>query len=103
LEYKWTVLTVTTVGIFMSTLDANIVVVGLPVVIEDLNTSLYAGIWVITGYRLMITVLVVAIERVANIFGRIKLYNAGFAVFTIGSLLCGLSPNDELLIGFRLI
>jgi len=103
LEYKWTVLTVTTVGIFMATLDASIVVVGLPTVIDDLHTSLIAGVWVITGYRLMITILLVAIGRVADIFGRIKIYNTGFAVFTLGSALCGFAPNAELLIIFRLV
>ena len=103
MEYKWTVLTVTTVGIFMATLDASIVVVGLPTIIEDLNTSLFAGIWVITGYRLMITILLVTIGRVTDIVGRVKLYNAGFAVFTVGSALCGLSPTAELLIAARLI
>jgi EmrB/QacA subfamily drug resistance transporter len=103
LEYKWTVLTVTTVGIFMATLDASIVVVGLPTIIADLNTSLFAGIWVITGYRLMITILLVTIGRIADIFGRVKLYNAGFAVFTVGSVLCGLSPTAELLVVSRLV
>ena len=103
MEYKWTVLTVTTVGIFMATLDASVVVVGLPVIIEDLNTSLFAGIWVITGYRLMITILLVTIGRFADILGRVKLYYAGFAVFTAGSALCGLSPSGELLIVSRLI
>ena len=103
MDYKWTVLTVTTVGIFMATLDASKVVVGLPTVIEDLNTSLFAGIWVITGYRLMITILLVTIGRVADIMGRVKLYNAGFAVFTIGSALCGFAPNAETLIISRLI
>jgi EmrB/QacA subfamily drug resistance transporter len=103
LEYKWTVLTVTTVGIFMATLDASIVVVGLPTIIEDLNTSLFAGIWVITGYRLMITILLVTVGRIADIFGRVKLYNAGFAVFTIGSAFCALSPSAELLIASRLV
>jgi len=103
LEYKWTVLTVTTVGMFMVTLDASVVVVGLPVIIEDLNTSLFAGIWVITGYRLMITILLVTIGRFADILGRVKLYYAGFAVFTAGSALCALSPSGELLIVSRLI
>lgn len=103
MQYKWTVLTVTTVGIFMATLDASIVVVGLPTIIEDLSTSLFAGIWVITGYRLMITILLVTIGRATDIVGRVKLYNAGFAVFTVGSALCGLSPTAELLIAARLI
>ncbi len=103
MEYKWTVLTVTTVGIFMATLDASIVVVGLPTIIGDLNTSLFAGIWVITGYRLMITILLVTIGRIADIFGRVKLYTSGFAVFTFGSALCALSPTAEILIVARLI
>ncbi len=103
MEYKWTVVTVTTVGIFMATLDASIVVVGLPIVISDLNTSLFAGIWLITAYRLMITILLVTIGRIADIMGRVRLYNAGFAVFTIGSALCGLSPTVEVLIVSRLI
>jgi hypothetical protein len=63
LEYKWVVLTVTTVGIFMATLDSSIVVVGLPQVVSDLKTNLVVGVWIITIYRLMITVLLVGIGR----------------------------------------
>ncbi len=59
LEYKWVVLTVTTVGIFMATLDSSILVVGLPQVVLALNTNLVVGVWFITVYRLMITVLLV--------------------------------------------
>lgn len=103
MEYKWTVLTVTAVGLFMATLDSSIVVVGLPTIIEDLNTSLIAGIWVITGYRLMITIFLVTLGRIADMIGRVKLYNSGFAVFTAGSLLCALSPNAEILIISRLV
>jgi len=103
LEYKWTVLTVTTVGIFMSTLDQSIVVVGLPTIIQDLQTTLFAGIWVITGYTLMTTILLVSIGRFADIIGRVKLYNSGFAVFTIGSAFCSLAPTGELLIVARLV
>ncbi len=109
MEYKWVVLTVTTVGIFMATLDASIVVVGLPVVVEDLQTNLVVGVWIITIYRLMITILLVSIGRMADLYGRVRLYNLGFAIFTIGSLLSGLAglvipfrPAEQLLI-FRLV
>src|SRR5438094_5311761 len=85
LEYKWTVLTVTTVGIFMATLDSSIVVVGLPEVVSELGTDIVHGVWIITIYRLMICILLVGIGRVADIYGRVRLYNWGFAVFTIGS------------------
>jgi EmrB/QacA subfamily drug resistance transporter len=103
LEYKWVVLTVTTVGIFMATLDSSIVVVGLPQVVSDLKTNLVVGVWIITIYRLMITVLLVGIGRWADMHGRVKLYNMGFAVFTFGSLLSGLSPTAEALLAFRLV
>ena len=103
MDYKWVVLTVTTVGIFMATLDASILIVGLPTVISDLNTNIVVGIWIITIYRLAITVLLVTIGRVADLFGRVRLYTWGFAVFTVGSLLSGLSPTAEFLLAFRLV
>ena len=103
LEYKWVVLTVTTVGIFMATLDSSILVVGLPQVVLALNTSLVVGVWFITVYRLMITVLLVGIGRIADLYGRVRLYNLGFAIFTVGSLLSGLSMTAEELLGFRLV
>src|SRR3989449_9247230 len=103
LEYKWVVLTVTTVGIFMATLDSSILVVGLPQVVLALNTNLVVGVWFITVYRLMITVLLVGIGRIADLYGRVRMYNMGFAIFTIGSLLSGLSLTAEELLAFRLV
>ncbi len=103
LEYKWVVLTVTTVGIYMATLDSSIIVVGLPQVVTALHTDLVVGVWFITIYRLMITVLLVGIGRIADLYGRVRLYNWGFAVFSIGSLLSGLSMTAEELIVFRLV
>ena len=87
----------------MATLDASIIVVGLPTVIEDLHTNLVVGVWIITIYRLMITILLVSIGRFADLYGRVRLYNMGFAVFTIGSLLCALAPTAEALLLFRLV
>ncbi len=103
MEYKWVVLTVTTVGIFMATLDSSILVVGLPQVVLALNTNLVVGVWFITVYRLMITILLVGIGRIADLNGRVRMYNLGFAIFTIGSLLSGLSLTAEELLGFRLV
>jgi len=103
LDYKWVVLTVTTVGIFMATLDSSILVVGLPQVVLALHTNLVEGVWFITIYRLMICILLVAIGRVADIYGRVRLYNWGFAIFTIGSFLSGLSITAEMLLAFRLV
>ncbi len=103
MEYKWVVLTVTTVGIFMATLDSSIIVVGLPQVVGSLHTNLVEGVWFITIYRLMITVLLVGIGRMADLYGRVRLYNWGFAIFSLGSLLSGLSITAEMLLAFRLV
>ncbi|MEM3528190.1 MAG: MFS transporter, partial [Candidatus Bathyarchaeia archaeon] len=91
MEYKWVALTVTTVGAFMVAVDASIVVVALPTLLHDLEASLLHGVWIITGYRLALTVFLVAIGRVADMFGRVRLYILGFAFFTFSSALCGLS------------
>ena len=103
MEYKWVALTVTTVGMFMASLDASIVVIGLPTVLQDLHATLVHGIWIITGYRLMMTILLVLLGRIADMHGRVKLYNIGFAVFTIGSLCCALSRTGEQLVVFRFL
>lgn len=87
----------------MATLDSSILVVGLPQVVAALNTNLVVGVWFITVYRLMITVLLVGIGRIADLYGRVRLYNLGFAIFTIGSLLSGLSLTAEELLAFRLV
>ena len=103
MDYKWVALSVTTVGTLMSSIDMSIVIIGLPTVLTDLNATLIHGIWIITGYRLITTILLVMFGRLADLYGRVRLYNLGFAVFTVGSLLCGFSQNGEQLIIFRFI
>ncbi len=103
MEYKWVALTVTTVGMFMASLDSSIVIIGLPTVLDDLHATIVHGIWIITGYRLMMTILMVLLGRLADMHGRVRLYNIGFVVFTIGSLLCGFSVTGEELVIFRLL
>jgi len=102
-EYKWLVLTVTTVGAFMAAVDENIVFVGLPSVLHELNASLVEGVWVIAGYALSTTILLVAFGRVSDLFGKVRLYILGFATFTVASTLCGLSQTGAQLVFFRLI
>jgi EmrB/QacA subfamily drug resistance transporter len=87
----------------MAALDSSIVTIGLPTVLQDLQTTLVLGVWIITGYRLMLTILLVMLGRMADMYGRVRLYNIGFAVFTIGSLACGLSASGEQLVLFRFL
>jgi EmrB/QacA subfamily drug resistance transporter len=77
--------------------------IGLPTVLEDLNANIFHGIWIITGYRLMLTILLVMLGRIADMYGRVKLYNIGFGIFTIGSLFCAMSGSGEQLILSRFL
>jgi EmrB/QacA subfamily drug resistance transporter len=103
MKYKWVALTVTTVGTFMSGLDATIVVIGLPTILNSVHATIVHGIWIITGYQLMMTVLLVLLGRLADMHGRVRLYNIGFVIFTFGSLLAGLSGNGVQLVVCRFI
>jgi EmrB/QacA subfamily drug resistance transporter len=87
----------------MANLDSTIVVIGLPTILKDLHTSIVHGIWIITGYTLMMTIFLVLLGRLADLYGRVRLYNLGFAIFTVGSLFCALSRNGEQLIIFRFL
>jgi len=103
LEYKWAVAAVTTVGGFMGSVDSSIVIIALPTLLHDLNATLVEGVWVVAGYTLAMTISLLALGRVGDMFGRVRLFNFGFAVFTIFSALCGLSQNGSELVVFRLV
>ncbi|MDE3090989.1 MAG: MFS transporter [Chloroflexota bacterium] len=103
IEYKWIVLSVTTIGALMAAIDATIVTLALPDMMVNLHAELIEMIWVIMAYILVSTVFLLTFGRVADMFGRVRMYNLGFVVFTVGSLLCGLSGNALQLILFRLV
>ena len=102
-EYKWIVLSVTTIGALMAAIDGTIVILALPDMLVQLHADLIEMIWVIMGYILVSTVFLLSFGRVADMFGRVRMYNLGFVVFTIGSALCGLAGSAILLIAFRLV
>src|SRR5437660_4665518 len=87
----------------MSQLDGNIVLIALPTITRSLNATAFEALWVMMGYILMTAVLLLAFGRLADMYGKVRLYNLGFAVFTIGSGLCSLSVNDAMLVVFRLV
>lgn len=101
--YKWIALSVTTIGSFMVAIDSTIVILALPNMLQDLHSDLVRMTWVIIGYLMVSTVLQLTFGRMADMFGRVKMYNLGFIVFTIGSVLCGVAPNDTLLIASRIV
>jgi EmrB/QacA subfamily drug resistance transporter len=101
--YKWIALSVTTIGAFMAALDSTIVILALPNMLQDLHSNLVSMTWVILGYLLVATVLQLTFGRMGDMFGRVRLYNLGFVGFTLGSILCGIAPNDGFLIAARVI
>ena len=103
MQYKWTVLTVTTVGVLMAGIDSRILVIGLPQIATAMHADAEQAVWFTQGYALASTVMLLLIGRITDIFGRVKLYNAGFVIFTIGSLLTSLSTSPEQMIAFRIM
>ena len=103
MRYQWVVLSVTTVGIFMAGLDTRIVLIGLPTIAESLQADLETLLWVTQGYQIAITIGLLFLGRLTDITGRVKIYNLGFAVFTVGSGLCVFAQTGEQLIIFRVI
>ncbi len=113
-RYKWTALTNTTAAVFMSTLDGSIVLIALPAIFTGIRLDPLAPgniaylLWMIMGYRLVQAVLVVSVGRFGDIYGRVRIYNAGFAVFTVASVLLSFDPflggqGALWLIGWRLL
>ncbi len=87
----------------MTGIDTSAVVLALPVMVQDLHSDIISMIWVIMAYILVITILGTQVGRLGDMFGRVRLYNSGFALFTLGSLLCGLSASGPQLIAFRVV
>jgi len=97
LERKWWTLVVVCVGIFMLLLDVTIVNVALPDIQKDLDSSFSQLQWVIDAYALSLAALVLTAGSLADLYGRRLLFSIGILVFTVGSLLCGISPSATFL------
>ena len=90
---KWSTLSNTTLGMLMATIDASIVLISLPDIFNGIhldpltpgNTSYF--LWMLMGYMLVTAVLVVSFGRLGDIVGRVRMYNMGFAIFTVFSIL----------------
>jgi EmrB/QacA subfamily drug resistance transporter len=87
----------------MASLDRNIVIIALPSIANELHASLITLVWIAIGYWVVTASMLLTFGRLADMFGRVKLYNLGFALFTIGSGLCCISQTGEQLIVFRII
>jgi EmrB/QacA subfamily drug resistance transporter len=101
MEFKWKVLGVVSIGSLMGAIDATVLLIAFPQIAIDLHATLVQMVWVLMVYILMGTALVLSLGRIADMKGRKRLYNAGFAVFVVGSALCGFAADGWQLIAFR--
>jgi EmrB/QacA subfamily drug resistance transporter len=113
-HYKWIALTNTTLGVLMASIDISIVLISLPAIFNGIHINPLAPgetdyfLWILLGYMVVTTTLLVTFGRISDMFGRVRMYNMGFAIFTVGSILLWLTPGTgstgalELIL-FRLI
>ncbi len=90
-------------GTLMGSLDSTIVILAFPTISQSLHADLLSTLWIILIYLLVVAVCTTQLGRLGDIFGRSRLFNTGFGVFTIGSLFCGLSPTVHWLIFSRAV
>ena len=113
-KYKWVALSNTTIGVLMATINGTITLISLPAIFRGIQLSPFeAGsfvylIWILMGFNIVTATLLVTFGRLSDIFGRVKLFNLGFAIFTAGSILLFVTPGTGttaalLLVIFRII
>jgi EmrB/QacA subfamily drug resistance transporter len=90
-------------GVLITAVDTTIVVLALPEIERGLHVALVSVVWVIIGYLLVLTLLATQVGRLGDMYGRVRMYEAGFLVFVIGSGLCALAWNEASIIAFRLL
>ncbi len=99
-RYRWVALSNTTLGMLIATINSSIVLISLPAIFNGIHLDpLRPGnvsylLWMLMGYMLVTAVLVVTLGRLGDMFGRVRIYNAGFALFTITSIALSLDPFD---------
>src|ERR1035437_1156143 len=96
-NYRWIVLSNTTLGVLMASINMSILLIALPDIFRGVgidplqpgNTGLL--LWLIMGYMVVTAVLVVGFGRLGHMFGRVRMYNAGFAIFTFFSVMLAIT------------
>ncbi len=107
--YKWIVLSNTTLGALMAAINGTIVLISLPVIFNGLGINPFVGsnftllIWILLGYGVVTATLLVTVGRLSDMFGRARLYNLGFAIFSVGSVVLFLTPNTGTLGGWEVV
>ncbi|MBE7186976.1 MFS transporter, partial [Jatrophihabitans endophyticus] len=99
-KYKWVALSNTTLGVLMATINSSIVIISLPAIFRGIHLNpLTPGnvsylLWTLMGFLVVTAVLVVTLGRLGDMYGRVRIYNMGFVVFTVGSIALAFDPLD---------
>jgi MFS family permease len=113
-RYKWVALSNTTLGVLLATLDASITLIAMPDIFRGIHldplvpaNSTYL-LWMILGYLIVSSVLIVSLGRLGDMFGRVRIYNLGFVIYTVASLFLTIdwltgTSGATYLIGFRIV
>jgi MFS family permease len=113
-SYKWIALSNTTLGVLLATLDASITLIAMPDIFRGIkldplipSNSFYL-LWMILGYLVVTSVLIVSLGRLGDMFGRVRIYNLGFVIYTVASLILAVDwmtgrAGATFLIVFRLV
>src|SRR2546423_5375522 len=113
-RYKWVALSNTTLGMLLATVNSSIVIISLPAIFNGIHLDPLAPgnvsylLWMLMGFLLVSAVLVVALGRLGDMYGRVKLYNLGFVIFTLASIALSVDPfrggpGALWLIGWRVV
>ncbi|MBS1885129.1 MAG: MFS transporter, partial [Actinobacteria bacterium] len=92
-RYKWVALSNTTLAILLATLDASITLIAMPDIFRGIHlnpllpSNSFYLLWMILGYLVVTSVLIVSLGRLGDIYGRVRIYNLGFVIYTVASLL----------------
>ena len=103
IKKEWAILLTVLPMTFMTTLDSSIVNVALPTMARELNTTMAGIEWVVTSYLIVICATILLFGKLGDILGKTRIFKFGIGIFTIGSLLCGLSNTLFMLILSRIV
>jgi MFS family permease len=113
-RYKWIALSNTTLGVLLATLDASITLIAMPAIFRGIHLDPLAPansfylLWMILGFLVVSSVLIVSLGRLGDMYGRVRMYNLGFVIYTVASLLLAIDwmtgrAGAAYLIGFRVV
>ncbi len=99
IHYKWIALSNTTLGVLMATINSSILLISLPAIFNGIGINPLAPgetnyfLWMLLGYMVITATLLVTFGRISDIYGRVKMYNLGFTIFTVASILLFFTPG----------